>query len=201
MALSTYAELQASVIDWLNRTDQATKVLDYITLAEAEMNQMLVENKMEATATVAITSGLGDLPADCLDILSVTMPNGDVLVPETDREADKFESSGTSEAVTVSGSSLRITPPGDASYNVTLRYRQKVPALSDSNTSNWVLTSHPNVYLFGALAHGEQLLLNPEESDRYRSMFVTAISAIIGRDLGRMVHQAELTSSVGVGIG
>ena len=129
------------------------------------------------------------------------MPNGDVLVPETDREADKFESSGTSEAVTVSGSSLRIIPPGDASYNVTLRYRQKVPALSDSNTSNWVLESHPNAYLFGALAHGESFLVNEEKEQEYRSKFAIALNGIAGRDRQRMVHGAQMTSAAGVSIG
>lgn len=201
MALTTYAELQASVADWLNRTDLTTQIADFITLAEADMNLVLVENKMETTATVAIASGLGILPDDCLDILTVTMPNGDVLVPETDREADKFESSGTSAAVTVSGSSLRITPPGDASYNVTLRYRQKVPALSDSNTSNWVLASHPNAYLFGTLSHAESFLVNEDKEREYRGKFSMALSGIAGRDLQRMVHSVEMTSSVGVGIG
>ncbi|MCH2258658.1 MAG: hypothetical protein MK088_18705 [Alteromonas sp.] len=201
MALTTYAELQASVADWLNRTDLTTQIVDFITLAEADMNLVLVENKMETTATVAIASGLGTLPDDCLDILTVTMPNGDVLVPETDREADKFESSGTSEAVTVSGSSLRIIPPGDASYNVTLRYRQKVPALSDSNTSNWVLESHPNAYLFGALAHGESFLVNEEKEQEYRSKFAIALNGIAGRDIQRMVHGAQMTSAAGVSIG
>lgn len=201
MALSTYDELKASVADWLNRSDLTTQIVDFITLAEADMNLVLVENKMETTATVAITSGLGDLPADCLDVLTVTMPNGDVLVPETDREADKFESSGTSAAVTVSGSSLRIIPPGDASYNVTLRYRQKVPALSDSNTTNWVLASHPNAYLFGALSHAESFLVNEEKEQEYRGKFAVALSGIASRDLQRMVHSVEMTSAAGGSIG
>ena len=201
MALTSYAELQASAADWLNRTDLTTQIADFITLAEADMNLVLVENKMETAATVAIASGLGTLPDDCLDILTVTMPNGDVLVPETDREADKFESSGTSAAVTVSGSSLRIIPPGDASYNVTLRYRQKVPALSDSNSSNWVLASHPNAYLFGTLSHAESFLVNEDKEQEYRGKFSMALSGIAGRDLQRMVHSVEMTSSVGVGIG
>jgi len=201
MPFSTYTELQASVADWLNRTDLSTQIIDFIALAEADMNLALVENKMETTATVSITSGLGTLPTDCLDILTVEMPNGDVLIPETDREADKYENAGTSEAVTVSGSSLRITPPGDASFDVTLRYRQKVPALSSENVSNWVLASHPNAYLFGALGHAESFLVNMEKADEYRGAFGQAVAGIIGRDLQRMVHSVEMTSVNGVGIG
>ena len=201
MAFTTYAELQASVANWLNRSDLTSEIVDFIALAEADMNLALVENKMETTATVAVVDGLGPLPADCLDIISVIMPNGSVLSPETDREADKFRSSGTAEAVTVSGASLRIVPPGEGSYSVTLRYRQKVPALTDSNTSNWVLVDHYNAYLFGALAHGESFLVNKEKSDEYATKFAIALSGITGRDLQRMVHGAQMTSAAGVSIG
>jgi hypothetical protein len=35
MAISTYSELQASIADWLNRTDLAAAFKDFIALAEA----------------------------------------------------------------------------------------------------------------------------------------------------------------------
>ena len=77
----------------------------------------------------------------------------------------------------------------------------KVPALSDSNTSNWVLESHPNVYLFGALSHAESFLVNEEKEQEYRSKFAIALNGIAGRDLQRMVHGAQMTSAAGVSIG
>lgn len=36
---------------------------------------------------------------------------------------------------------------------MTLNYFKRLTALSDSNTTNWVLTYYPDVYLFGGLAN------------------------------------------------
>ena len=40
----------------------------------------------------------------------------------------------------------------------TLYYYQKVTALSVANTSNWLLTNFPNLYLFGSLVAAEAYL-------------------------------------------
>ena len=37
MALTTYAELKTSVGDWLNRTDLAAAISDFVSLAEAQI--------------------------------------------------------------------------------------------------------------------------------------------------------------------
>lgn len=201
MAISTYTELKTKLARWLNRDDLTDDIVDFIQLCEAEMNRTLVENEMEVTATVTITSGLGDLPSDCRDILSVKMPDGLVLEPEDDREADKYRSSGEACAVTVSGTQLRIVPPGDATYDVTLRYRQKVPSLSDSNASNWVLESHPDAYLYGALSHAELFILNDDRVPMIKSLYAAAIGDIIRSNAFRMVNMPELQPSVAGGIG
>lgn len=201
MAFSNYTELQAAIANWMNRTDLTSEIVDFIALAEADMNLALVDNKMETTATVSITSGLGDLPADCLDVLTVKMPDDTVLRPETDREADKFSSSGTSVGVTIAGSQIRIVPPGDTSYDVTLRYRQKVPALSATNATNWVLDSHPNAYLYGALQHAELFIVRPDRASQFGNLFAGRMKAIIDRNIARMVHAPQMKSSVSGGIG
>ena len=41
MALTTYAELKASIADFLNRDDLTSVIPDFITLAEADMNRGL----------------------------------------------------------------------------------------------------------------------------------------------------------------
>ena len=197
MALTTYAELQAEIADWLNRSDLTARIPTFIVLAEAELNQHIVENKMETTASIALTNGEGTLPDDCLDVISVVVANH-VIEPMTDRQADQFVSATHAYGVTVSGTTLRVL--GGTSDTATVRYRQKVPALSDSNTSNWVLASHPNAYLYGALAHAEAFLVNDDRVPMFKREFAAAIQAISFRDIARQVHQAALTSAVGVGI-
>ena len=41
MALGNYTELQASIADFLNRSDLTLVIPDFITMAEADMNRTL----------------------------------------------------------------------------------------------------------------------------------------------------------------
>jgi hypothetical protein len=44
------------------------------------------------------------------------------------------------------------------SADLTLLYWQKIPALSDSNQTNWVLDRYPDLYLYASLRHAAALL-------------------------------------------
>ena len=57
---------------------------------------------------------------------------------------------------------LRLLPVPDGSYTLRMEYYQKIPALSDSNTSNWLLEKHPDVYLHSALFYANKFLRDPE---------------------------------------
>ena len=46
MALSTYAELKASVADWLNRSDLTSAITDFVSLAESQMERDLRTRQM-----------------------------------------------------------------------------------------------------------------------------------------------------------
>ena len=52
----------------------------------------------------------------------------------------------------VQGANFRFGPTPDVAYTATLVYYLKVPALTDSATSNWVLAQHPDAYMYGAMA-------------------------------------------------
>lgn len=45
-------------------------------------------------------------------------------------------------------------PVPNTTYTIELIYYLRIPALSDSATSNWMLTDHPDAYLYGTLYHG-----------------------------------------------
>ena len=56
MAISTYAELQTAVDNWLARTDLSGRSPEFITLAEARMNRELETQSQEKRATVLLTA-------------------------------------------------------------------------------------------------------------------------------------------------
>src|SRR5215471_16871932 len=66
MSITTYAELQAAVGNWLDHGLFAARVPEFITLFEAAANRRLRVREQEATATLTPSSGAVALPADYL---------------------------------------------------------------------------------------------------------------------------------------
>ena len=69
MSLETYSGLKASVANWLNRTDLATEIPDFIALVESRLAHELRIPSIEKTAYI-ITDihGRATIPADFLEI-------------------------------------------------------------------------------------------------------------------------------------
>ena len=56
MAITTYAELQTALDNWLARTDLQSRTPEFITLAEARMNRELETRSQEKRATSALVA-------------------------------------------------------------------------------------------------------------------------------------------------
>ena len=67
---------------------------------------------------------------------------------------------------TIIGNEFWIRPAADADYTIEIPYYKAVPALSASNTSNWLLASHPDIYLNGSLVQAEPFLWEPTSQAR-----------------------------------
>ena len=91
---------------------------------------------------------------------------------------------GTPEVYTILGSNFRFAPKPDSSYSGTLNFYKSFDALSDSNTTNFILTSHPAIYLYGSLYHAALFLggVDPRQVQQYQSMFVTALERLERND-------------------
>ena len=56
-----------------------------------------------------------------------------------------------------------------------LTYYASIDALSDSNTTNFVATTHPDVYLYGALKHASIFLMEDERVPLFSQQFEKAL--------------------------
>lgn len=156
MALSTYSELKTSIADWMKRTDLTAVIPDFISLAEMDMLYRLRLVEFETTGTVTMTAGTGTLPTGFLNFRSVAMDGeGQLRYLPPSRFDDFLVDNTTGDGIyyTITGSSIKTAPPTTGTLDVV--YAAKFTALSDSNTTNTVLTNFPNAYLFGALAQGD----------------------------------------------
>lgn len=159
---STYADLQADIATWMIRDDMAALAPKFIALAEQRFNRILRVPEMEDAATSEIVDDVITLPSDFLQARSVYLDTD----PKTALEqmtvaqlaaAYPLTENGTgtpNNYALQSGNEMVFGPIPDQEYVVVLNYYAKIPALSDSNTTNWLLTSHYDLYLAASLAEG-----------------------------------------------
>lgn len=155
MPFSTYSELKTAIADKLHRDDLEDEIEDSIALAEAEMQVDCKLVEFEADSSITVTSGSGTLPTGFLGFRSVYW-NGDTRYPITYVSPSSFDSrrnstGGIPSFYTISGSTLRVDEEANGTAIGVANVR--FTPLSDSNTSNSLLTNHPDAYLYGALKH------------------------------------------------
>lgn len=189
MAISTYAELQTAVSNWLDRTDLTSRVPEFITLAEAEMNRRIrTLDMLTCNDAFTIDSQREDLPTGYLGTKSITLDRTPVvhlvyLTPDRlSQERQRFGSSGIPIYYTVLGGSFEFLPTPNDTYTASVLYFARLSALSDANTSNWILASHPDLYLYGALKAAEPFLHNDERVALWASLFEQSVAQLERQD-------------------
>ena len=187
MALTSYSELKSSVANWLNRSDLTTEIQDdFIKLTEADINSKLRIRSMIAQASITIDAETENLPAGFLQIRDFYILSGATKIPlryVTPSQMDQLKGTsvtGCPSAYTILGDTLRFMPKPDASYSGILNYYKTFDALSDSNTSNFILSSHPAIYLYGSLFHASNFLggIDPKQVSVWQSMYGTALERL-----------------------
>lgn len=156
MALGTRTELKAALADWLEKDDVETLADTWIALAETRMNRDLRVSHMVTRADLTVTDEYADLPADFLAPRLIRLKGGDrrVLVNMTEEDLAGFKAAnptGEVYAFAVVGGEFEFAPAPTGTVELSLSYYAKIPALSDDNETNWVLTNYPDAYLRGAL--------------------------------------------------
>jgi hypothetical protein len=167
MAITTYAELQTAIGDWLNRADLDQKIPDFIRLAESTLNDVLRSADMVTQSTsIAITSGRATLPSDALEIVyaQVASTEDEPLEQITPQQLTMLRRTRTRNAANprfyaIVGRDIVVTPT-PSSGSLDLDYYQRLPVLTDSNTTNWLLTDSPHIYLYTSLLHATPFLMD-----------------------------------------
>ena len=187
MALSTYTGLKTSLANWLNRSDLTTEIGDdFIKLTEADFNSKLRVRAMIAQVNITVNAETAALPTDFLQIRNFYILSGQTKTPLVyTTPASMDTTSGTSTTglpttFTILGDTLRFSPKPDASYTAIMNYYKKFPALSSTNATNYILASHPAIYLYGSLFHAANFLggINPQQVQTWQQMYATAMERL-----------------------
>lgn len=168
MAITTYAELKTAIANWLNRDDLTAVIPDFIALAEAAMSRQFRAAEMVTRATVTVDSEYENRPADWLETIRYQINVNPITVLEfvTPEEAiiqkTKYLTPGVPLFFSTVGTQFQHVPAPDTAYTGELMYYSRLPALSDSNTSNWLLAANPDIYLYASLVQSAPYLKEDE---------------------------------------
>jgi hypothetical protein len=190
MALSNYTELQASIASYLARDDLTNVIPDFVRLAEAKFNRILMHPRMETRATLTVDTGDAspeflDLPSDFQTMRSARL-SGVTGKPRlqfrTQTQMDDFRYSYdnvTDQPVyfSIVGTQIELAPTPNEDYDVEIVYRANIPALA-SNSTNWLLTLAPDIYLYGSLLEASPYIKNDVRITVWGSALATVIDQI-----------------------
>jgi hypothetical protein len=176
MALDTYTGLQASIADWLGRSDVTSQIVDFITLTEAEFNRTLRVRQMEQRATATVTEYV-ELPTGFLELRNIQLNETPKVSLEqvTPDEIDRNYSGSAGKPIVycLLANQLQFAPAPDGTYTVEIDYYEVIPPLA-SNASNWLLASYPDAYLYGCLlrgsAHAQDAAMVPAWEQAYKQV-------------------------------
>lgn len=180
--LDTYDNLVKEIIDWSHRDDLGVKVPDFIQLAENAMYSNEVEvlaiRGMEMTLTSATTGQYVALPTDfesARSVRLVTGDNGGELRFQAPEQMRKQVATGKPTFFTIIGNEIQFDRVPDSAYTLEIQYYRKEPSLSTLVQTNAILTNHPSIYLYGALAQVYFFSQDEQQALKYTQLFISAI--------------------------
>tara|TARA_R100000655_G_scaffold34945_1_gene67888 strand:- start:1302 stop:1928 length:627 start_codon:yes stop_codon:yes gene_type:complete len=167
MAITTFSELKTAISNWLDRTDLDDRIPEFIALAEARHRRDFKIRRMETrvTANTIADTEYYSLPDDFTAMRNIQLNTDpktslEYLTPEQMDRVHGGSITGKPKAYSIIGNSFQLRPIPDAVYEIEMLYYKYFTALSDSNTSNDMLTYHPDLYLYGSLVEAEPYLQN-----------------------------------------
>lgn len=177
--IQTYDDLKAAVGRWLHRTDLAVVAEDLITLFQMRANRNLRVRQMETTLSQSVTGQTVSLPADWLEFIGQPTLSGK---PQSFVTRDQFKRLDGLVHVfeqgyfSIFGSSLRLNVDVSAGVTLAFDYYAKIPALSDTNPTNWLLEDGADVYLYGSLLEAAPYLNNDARIATWQGLLTTAMN-------------------------
>lgn len=187
MALDgTYLGLKGAIASWLKRSDLTSSIPDLVDLAEARIARDLRLRAQVTFTTLTTVAGTEyvSLPTDFLEIENISL-DGSVERPLTYETPEQLDArfplgSGQSKPAvyTIIGDRLYLGPCPDSAYTVKFTYYARFTALSADADTNWLLTKHPSIYLFAALAEAAPFLMNDERTAMWEAKYQADKSAL-----------------------
>lgn len=184
--ITTYSTLKQNVADWLSRSDLTDVIPNFIQQAEARLNRKIRCRAMETTSALSLNaSGEASLPSDFLEFRTLSVATSPVAWPElVEPDSDEFLFKHRPylgpQYCAIAGGSIIVKPAYNGS--ATLYYYQKIAALTDAATTNWLLLKAPECYLYSALLEAAIYLRDEKAAAAYSQLMTDAVADLLQED-------------------
>ena len=178
MALAQYSDLKTAVATFLSRSDLTSNIPDFITLAHYKLMRTLRTREMETVDTaLSIGAETVNVPTLWLETRSMyltsTSPRTPLqyIGPEQLIEMNVQATLDTPLYFSVIAGTFQFAPLPDQTYTATHVYYKASAAMSLDADTNWILTSHPDLYLYGSLLQAETQLKEDDRIALWQQMY------------------------------
>lgn len=191
MAISTYAELLTAAANWTSRADLTSRIPEFVVLFESKFNrEVRVPQQEKINASFSIDGEYETVPLDFIELRSIhitTDPKRPLSYLGPNQQTEFYNSgTGIPQFVMITGHtsndgtmSFRFAPVPDGSYTGVMTYYAKLPALnSTTQTTNWLLTNHPDIYLYGILMEASVFMTDDQRIQAWRDGFSRALDSL-----------------------
>lgn len=143
----TYATLKTDVAEYMHRSDLGTIMPTLIRRAEAYLFRELSVKALATSVSGTTTGEYATLPADFQSMVKVTVTYGSTEYTLDYKSESQVSSTSVPTSYALENNQIRIFGAGTGqAYK--LYYIPKITALSDSNTTNWLLDNAEDLYLY-----------------------------------------------------
>lgn len=186
MALDgTYTGLQASIAAFMHRSDLSSVIPDLIRLAEGRIARDLRIQQMVNSIALPTVAGAPTvaLPTGFLEFESIGViasPSSSLSYVSSEWLGKNYPDdsySGLPGFYTIEGTNLVLGPTPDAVYSINATYYKRFDPLTTTPT-NWLLTNHPAVYLYGSLIEASIYTLNQSSAQAYQGKYLEAANEV-----------------------
>lgn len=188
------SELLNAVSDWLHRADLDTPAATFLQLAESRLNRDLLLSRYATTTTLTIPAAASsvDLPADYREGRSLTSSDGEWTQVSPERLGQRVAAGSSAKEWAVYSGALHIPFAAEEDITLELAYWQRIPALTELVTTNWLIETHPDVYLWAALELAAVYTANQAVAVAYGARAAAAIEAVRRADSAATYFAASL---------
>lgn len=181
MAISTYSELKTAIATWAKRSDLTALLPDFVRLAELRIGRDFAPRgiELEVELVTVAASRYVALPDGMSNPLGLWLKAYTPRVAVIQRLPAELEVStvaGYPDYWAVDGANIAFDKPASAAWAIDFRYVAPF-ALSDAAPTNYVLTNHPDIYLFAALIEAAWYAEDRESAGLYQQRYQAAVQA------------------------